>query len=83
MFKLEWTHEEPILSKEDQDKLEEEIERISKILEGASDLIYHAVLLTSDFSGPTIEMCGKENCDDTLFLTYCENTEWEILEQSD
>jgi hypothetical protein len=83
MFKTEWTHAPVTLTEEQQKKLDWEVADISEQLDVASDLIFHTVILSSDWdNGPIIIVDGREGCDDTLFLTYYENPEWTTLDDT-
>ena len=82
MFKTEWTHKNtPVLNKQQQAHLTQEIAHISGELEKASDLIFHTVFLTEDTSGAIIIVDAKDNVDDTLYLTYYETPEWITLDE--
>ena len=80
MFKTEWTHQPVTLTESQQKKLDWEVADISENLSVASDLIFHTVILSSDWdNSPIIIVDGREGCDDTLFLTYYENPEWTTI----
>jgi hypothetical protein len=76
-FNIEWTHEVPVLTQEQQDIVDKEINFLSEQMDHAGDLIFHTIFLEKDACGATVAVDG---CDDTLFLTYYEKTKWVPLE---
>lgn len=83
MYKIEWTHAPVVLTAEQQGNLDWELELLNDDLDCASDLIFHTVFLTADDNSPIIIIEGRENCDDTLFLTYYEKPNWVTLNDTD
>ena len=82
MFKTKWSHKNtPVLNKQQEEHLKQEIAHISDELEKASDLIFRTVFLTEDMKGAIIMMDGREGYDDTVFLTYYETPEWVTLKE--
>lgn len=77
-FKIEWNHPPIPLTKNKQKKLDFAISEISDMLDKASDLVFHTVLLLENncIDGPLVVIYGSPTNDDTLFLTYYENPEW-------
>lgn len=82
-YQTKWTHNPVILDKEQQKKLDFEIEQISDDLDHASDLIFHTVFLTESTDGAIVMIDGREGYPDTLFLTYYETPEWVTLNDID
>lgn len=75
-FKIEWEGEQPNLTDEEKNAIDKEVDYISEQLEKASDLVYHMVMLTKSLDGPIVIIDGKDDVEDTLFLTYYDDPEW-------
>jgi hypothetical protein len=82
-FDVEWVDNIPFLSEEEYIIIERDIEYISEKLEKASDLIFHTICLTDSYDGPIVMVDGKDGVDDTIFLTYYENTEWVTIQNEE
>lgn len=82
-FKIEWEGEEPSLTEEEKILIDRDIDYISECLEKASDLVYHMVMLSNSLDSPTVIIDGKDDVDDTLYLTYYDDPEWVTLDEND
>lgn len=74
-YNIKWLSGVPFVTEEQQDIIDKELEWISSEIEKASDLIFHTIRLTDDFDKDIIIVDGKDGDEDTLFLTYYENSE--------
>jgi len=82
-FDVEWVDNIPFLSEEEYIIIERDIEYISEKLEKASDLIFRTICLTDSYDSPIVMVDGKDGVDDTIFLTYYENTEWVTIQNDE
>jgi hypothetical protein len=77
MFNIEWTNQcKPVLDTHQEKHLHDQIAQLSKHLIKASDLVFYTVFLTDEIQGASVHIGGVKGVDDTLFLTYYENTKW-------
>jgi len=79
-FKIEWLGEIPSITEEEYVIINRELQYISEQLKVASDLFFHTIFLTDDFDKRFIMVDGKDEVEDTLFLTYYEDGEDIYLE---
>jgi hypothetical protein len=75
-FEIEWLSDEPSITEEEWVIINREIDYISESLEKASDLIFHTISLTGSYDENIIIVDGKDDVDNTLFLTYYETSKW-------
>jgi len=79
-FNLVWDVGTPTLTSEQTTILAREIAWLEGCIDDASGIISHVVNLTSDYSGPSITLHGKEENKTDVFLTYNKKTTWVTLE---
>lgn len=82
-FNLIWETKAPTLTQEQSDILVSELVYLENTVDDASEVISHTVNLTSDYSGPSITLHGKEENETDLFLSYNKKTKWIILENTE
>ena len=79
-FNLIWESESPDLAPDQRSALAREIVWLESFVDDASGVISHVVNLTSDYTGPSVTLHGKEDNTSDLFLTYNEKTTWVTLD---
>lgn len=79
-FNLIWEAEPPTLTSEQSAALASELAWLEARVDDASEVVSHVVNLTTDYSGPSITLHGKDQNKTDLFLSYNKKTEWIILD---
>jgi hypothetical protein len=82
-FNLIWETNPPELTEAQKATLAREIVWLESFSDDASSVVSHLVNLTSDLSGPSIMLYGKDGNDADIFLTYNKVTKWTTLDDID
>lgn len=82
-FNLIWETETPDLIPDQRAVLARELAWLENSVDDADSVISHIVNLTSDWSGPSVTIHGKEDNTSDLFLTYNKETVWVTLDTTE